>query len=50
MDFNDKYSKKSNMESDHMIGFDTDLSALGEAIAKRVDLEDDLIDTLKTKH
>ena len=33
-----------------MSGFDTDLSELGEAIAKRVDLEDNLIDILKTKH
>lgn len=50
VDFNEKYSKKINNEGEHMSGFDTDLSMLGEAIAKRVDLEDDLIDTLKTKH
>ena len=50
VDFNEKYSKKLNIESDHMSGFDMDLSALGEAIAKRVDMEDNLIDTLKTKH
>ena len=50
VDFNEKYSKKPNTEGDQMSRFDTDLSALGEAIAKRVDLEDNLIDTLKTKH
>ncbi len=50
VDFNEKYSKKPNIEGDHMSRFDTDLSTLGEAIAKRADLEDDLIDTLKTKH
>ena len=50
VDFNEKYSKKTNNDGEYMSGFDTDLSTLGEAIAKRVDLEDDLIDTLKTKH
>jgi len=50
VDFNEKYSKKINNEGEQMSGFDMDLSMLGEAIAKRVDLEDNLIDTLKTKH
>ncbi len=50
VDFNEKYSNKFNSGSELMSGFDNDLSLLGEAIAKRVDLEDDLIDTLKTKH
>ncbi len=50
VDFNEKYSKKFGGEGDYMSGFDSDLSTLGEAIARRVDLEDNLIDTLKTKH
>lgn len=50
VDFNEKYSKTTNNEGEQMSGFDTDLSELGEAIAKRVDLEDNLIDILKTKH
>lgn len=50
VDFNEKYSKNLSSEGEHMSGFDTDLSLLGEAIAKRVDLEDNLIDTLQTKH
>ena len=48
VDFNDKYSQKS--ESSMFKNLDNDLSRLGEAIAKRVELEDSLIDTLKTKH
>ena len=50
VNFNEKYSKMNTSESELMSGFDADLSILGEAIAKRVDLEDNLIDTLKTKH
>ena len=49
VDFNEKYSDGLN-DSVHVSGFDTDLSMLGEAIAKRVDLEDDLIETLNAKH
>jgi len=49
VDFNEKYSDGLN-EAVHISGFDTDLSTLGEAIAKRVDLEDNLIETLNTKH
>lgn len=48
VDFNDKYSQKS--EKSMFKNLDNDLSRLGEAIAKRVELEDSLIDTLKTKH
>lgn len=46
--FNDKYAdfcEKSQTES-----LDSDLSVLGEAIAQRVELEDNLIETLKSKH
>jgi regulator of sigma D len=50
VDFNEKYSKMNDEQEQSMIRFDSDLSILGEAIAKRVDLEDNLIDTLKTKH
>ncbi|WP_444996558.1 sigma D regulator [Aliikangiella sp. IMCC44359] len=48
VNFNDKYSQFS--EDSIFERLDNDLSVLGEAIAKRVELEDDLIDTLKTKH
>lgn len=50
VDFNEKYSKMIASEEQMMSRFDQDLSALGEAIAKRVDLEDNLIDTLRTNH
>jgi len=50
VDFNQKYSQKMIDENDLITQFDSDLSVLGEAIAKRVDLEDSLIDTLNTKH
>ncbi|MCF6195052.1 MAG: sigma D regulator [Kangiellaceae bacterium] len=50
VDFNEKYAKTINSDDELMSRFDTDLSALGEAIAKRVDLEDNLIDTLNTNH
>jgi len=50
VDFNEKYSKITSDEGGLMSHFDTDLSSLGEAIAKRVDLEDNLIETLQTKH
>ncbi len=48
--FNEKYSKTVNSNDELMSRFDTDLSSLGEAIAKRVDLEDNLIETLRTNH
>ncbi|MET1255854.1 sigma D regulator [Aliikangiella maris] len=48
VNFNDKYSQfVEDAAFDHL---DKDLSVLGEAIAKRVELEDNLIDTLRTKH
>lgn len=48
VNFNDKYAQLSD---DAMLRqLDHDLSLLGEAIAKRVELEDNLIDTLRTKH
>ncbi len=50
VDFNEKYSKMMANDSEMMSRFDQDLSILGEAIAKRVDLEDDLIETLRTNH
>ncbi|TQV89159.1 sigma D regulator [Aliikangiella coralliicola] len=48
VDFNDKYSQ--NSDNALMTSLDDDLSLLGEAIAKRVELEDSLIDTLRSKH
>ena len=48
VNFNDKYSQFS--EESALRQLDNDLSLLGEAIAKRVELEDNLIDTLRTKH
>ena len=48
VNFNDKYSQF--VEDSAIQQLDSDLSLLGEAIAKRVELEDNLIDTLKTKH
>ncbi len=50
VDFNDKYSKLSSNQGEHMSGFDSDLSLLGEALVERVDLEDNLIEILRTKH
>ena len=50
VDFNEKYAKTINSDDELMSRFDSDLSALGEAIAKRIDLEDNLIDTLNTNH
>ncbi|MEP1740594.1 MAG: sigma D regulator [Kangiellaceae bacterium] len=50
VDFNEKYSKMMANDSEMMTRFDQDLSILGEAIAKRVDLEDNLIETLRTNH
>ncbi len=50
VDFNEKYSKMLTSDNEMMARFDQDLSQLGEAIAKRVDLEDGLIETLKSKH
>ncbi len=48
VNFNDKYSQFTN--DANLPQLDQDLSQLGEAIAKRVELEDNLIDTLRTKH
>ncbi len=48
VNFNDKYSQFSEKEGLKML--DNDLSLLGEAIAKRVELEDSLIETLNVKH
>lgn len=48
--FNEKYSKVLVGEGNLMSAFDSDLSLLGEAIAQRVELEDNLIDTLNSKH
>lgn len=45
VDFNDKYSDDQANE-ELMSQLDKDLSKLGEAIASRVELEDQLIDTL----
>lgn len=50
VDFNEKYAKMITPDGEQMSGFDAELSVLGEAIAKRIDLEDTLIDTLNTKH
>ncbi len=50
VDFNEKYSKTVSSNDELMSRFDSDLSLLGEAIAKRVDLEDNLIDTLNSNH
>lgn len=46
--FNDRYSQIGDEAL--LSHLDQDLSLLGEAIAKRVELEDQLIDTLKIKH
>ena len=49
VDFNDKYSDdKANVAL--MSELDSDLSTLGEAIAARVEMEDQLIDTLSVHH
>ena len=48
VDFNDKYSKSSS--NGGLNNLDNDLSLLGEAIARRVELEDTLIDTLHVNH
>ena len=50
VDFNEKYSKLVSDDAEQMSSFDNDLSILGEAIATRVDLEDNLIEILNTKH
>jgi len=50
VDFNEKYSKMLTSDNDMMQRFDRDLSQLGEAIAKRVELEDGLIEKLQSKH
>jgi len=50
VDFNEKYSKILVDKNGKGSSFDADLSLLGEAIAQRVELEDDLIDTLNAKH
>ncbi len=48
VDFNDKYSKKNELSMFKEL--DSDLSVLGEAIARRVELEDNLMHTLKVNH
>lgn len=48
VNFNDKYSRFAEESALQQLA--NDLSLLGEAIAKRVELEDNLIDTLRTKH
>ena len=48
VNFNDKYSQFS--EKEELKNLDNDLSLLGEAIARRVELEDSLIETLNVKH
>lgn len=49
VDFNDKYSQNTSVNN-RFTSLDSDLSLLGEAIAKRVELEDTLIETLRVKH
>lgn len=48
VDFNEKYSASSNNAGFSKL--DNDLSLLGEAIANRVELEDNLINNLMAKH
>jgi len=48
VNFNEKYA--STTKNGELNGLDNDLSLLGEAIAKRVELEDSLIKTLNVKH
>lgn len=48
--FNEKYSKMMVEDNSSLVRFDSDLSILGEAIANRVDLEDNLINTLNDNH
>lgn len=48
VNFNDKYANYS--EEAKLESLDKDLSELGEAIARRVELEDNLIETLRTRH
>ncbi len=48
LDFNDKYAE---VEQDDLLDeFDKDLSALGEALELRFELEDELIDNLYSNH
>lgn len=49
VDFNDKYAA-AHSDEELMAELDKDLSKLGEAIALRVELEDQLIDTLSSHH
>lgn len=48
IDFNDRYEKE--IDDDKWEEFDKDLSALGEFLATRIELEDQLIHTLYEKH
>jgi regulator of sigma D len=48
VNFNDKYA--NFCEESQTTSLDNDLSVLGEAIAQRVELEDNLIETLKSNH
>ncbi|NVK25280.1 MAG: sigma D regulator [Gammaproteobacteria bacterium] len=48
VNFNDKYA---NLTADtDLSGFDTDLSVVGQILEERLELEDELIHTLHTKH
>ncbi|MDU0112588.1 sigma D regulator [Psychrosphaera aquimarina] len=46
--FNDKYSALD--ENSNLDGFDTDLSVIGQILEARLELEDQLIHTLYSKH
>lgn len=48
VDFNDKYSKIST--DDALLHFDSDLSKVGQILEQRLELEDELIHTLYSKH
>ena len=48
LDFNDKYAEVD--KEDLLVGFDNDLSVLGEALEARFALEDELIDNLFANH
>lgn len=48
VNFNDKYANLT--ENTDITGFDTDLSVVGQLLEERLELEDELIHTLHTKH
>ena len=48
LDFNDKYAEVD--AEDLLVGFDNDLSVIGEALEARFALEDELIDNLYSNH